>query len=283
MFNLSVRREALTKLEGTVKRYEKTRKSVQRASERLFKQRKRAAGEVIEAVEEYVSMLANSPKEFDKSVAKYRMEADRFDRTVQRLETEAIEATKIASATSAAGGTAGVGVAALGPTAAMAVATTFGTASTGTAISALSGAAATNAALAWIGGGTLAAGGGGMATGQFILALAGPVGWTISGVAIVGSSIYLNKRNKEIAKEATKERVKVEGKLRSLIIANREINGLGKRTKEHSEGCLVGLNWLTCNAPKNYREFNTGQKERLAALINHIQSLSQLLKIEVAL
>ena len=35
-------------------------------------------------------------------------------------------------------------------------------ASTGTAISSLSGAAATNAALAWLGGGTLAAGGGGV-------------------------------------------------------------------------------------------------------------------------
>ena len=39
----------------------------------------------------------------------------------------------------------------------MGVATTFGVASTGTAISALSGAAATNAALAWLGGGALAA------------------------------------------------------------------------------------------------------------------------------
>ncbi len=33
------------------------------------------------------------------------------------------------------------------------IATTFGTASTGTAISALSGVAATNAALTWLGGG----------------------------------------------------------------------------------------------------------------------------------
>ncbi len=43
---------------------------------------------------------------------------------------------------------------AFGPAAAMAIATTFGTASTGTAIAdTLFGAAATNAALAWLGGG----------------------------------------------------------------------------------------------------------------------------------
>lgn len=282
MFNSSVRRGALEKLDGAVNRYEATRKSVECASVQLFKQRQRAAGEVIERVEEYVNLLANSPKEFDKSVTQYRIEVDRFDRTVQRLETEAIESTDIARTTGAAGGAAGVGVATLGPTAAMAVATTFGTASTGTAISVLSGAAATNAALAWLGGGAIAAGGGGMAAGKILLALAGPVGWTISGLAIGGSAIYLNKRNKEIAEKATQECVKVEVKIRSLETANREIEGLGQRTKEHSEGCLAGLNWLTNRAPKNYRQFNLEQKEGLAALINHIRSLSQLLKAEVA-
>ena len=42
-------------------------------------------------------------------------------------------------------------------------------ASTGTAIGSLSGAAATNATLAWLGGGTLAAGGGGVAAGTLVL------------------------------------------------------------------------------------------------------------------
>jgi hypothetical protein len=45
-----------------------------------------------------------------------------------------------------------------------------GTASTGTAISTISGIAATNATLAWFGGGALAAGGAGMAGGTWVLA-----------------------------------------------------------------------------------------------------------------
>lgn len=51
------------------------------------------------------------------------------------------------------------------------------TASTGTAISGLSGAAATNATLAWLGGGALSAGGMGMAGGMAVLGgiVAGPV------------------------------------------------------------------------------------------------------------
>lgn len=50
------------------------------------------------------------------------------------------------------------------------------TASTGTAISTLSGAAATNATLAWLGGGSIAAGGGGIALGTMVLGgiVAGP-------------------------------------------------------------------------------------------------------------
>jgi hypothetical protein len=57
------------------------------------------------------------------------------------------------------------------------LATSIGAASTGTAISTLSGVAATNATLAWLGGGSLAAGGMGMTGGMVVLggAIAGPV------------------------------------------------------------------------------------------------------------
>ena len=36
-------------------------------------------------------------------------------------------------------------------------------------------------------------------------------------------------------------------------------------------------------APADYRNFNQEQKERLASLINHIRSLSELLRTEVTL
>ncbi len=85
----------------------------------------------------------------------------------------------------------------MGPTVAMGVATTFGVASTGTAISALSGAAATNAALAWLGGGALAVGGGGMAAGEAFLALAGPVGWAIAGVSLIASGLFFWKSSSD--------------------------------------------------------------------------------------
>ena len=283
MFNSSVRREAIEALKEAVAKHEVVREKTTHASERLFEQRRRTAREVIERVETYVNSLANSPKEFEKAVSNYRIVAGRFDRHVERLEIEAAQTTKVGSTTGTAGAMAGIGVAALGPSTALAVATTFGAASTGTAISALSGAAAANAALAWLGGGALAVGGGGMAAGSTLLALAGPVGWGVAGTAILGSAVFLRSRNRKYAEEATESRVKVEGEIRSLAAAMREIEGLRQQTEEHADGCLADLKWLTKRAPTDYREFQNDQKERLAALINHIRSLGKLLSAQVAL
>jgi hypothetical protein len=122
-----------------------------------------------------------------------------------------------------------------------------------------------------------------MAAGNALLALAGPIGWTIGGLAIAGSAAYLHSRNSQLAEEASRERVKVEAEVRSMKTAGREIRGLRERTQEHADGCLAGLAWLKTNAQPDYRQFSHSQKERLAALINHIRALSELLKAEVAL
>ena len=129
-------------------------------------------------------------KEVKKASLKWKQQ-------VQKIEKDCNDAIKKEKNVATVGSGVGVSIAALGPTAAMGVATTFGVASTGTAISALSGAAATNAALAWLGGGALAAGGGGVAAGNALLALAGPVGWAIAGVALVTSGIlyWITKSN----------------------------------------------------------------------------------------
>jgi hypothetical protein len=67
-----------------------------------------------------------------------------------------------------------------------------GSASTGTAIATLSGQAAINAMLAWLGGGSIAAGGGGMALGTIVLNVATcGVGLLIGGIifSMAGSSL----------------------------------------------------------------------------------------------
>ena len=129
-------------------------------------------------------------EELKKIRLNWKQQADKIEKDYKAA------AVKNAGA-GAAGAGVGVAVVALGPTAAMGVATTFGVASTGTAIATLHGAAATNAALAWLGGGALAAGGGGMAAGEAFLALAGPVGWAIAAVAIISSGLMFWKNHED--------------------------------------------------------------------------------------
>lgn len=101
----------------------------------------------------------------------------------------------------AALGTAG-GFAASGATASAVMA--FGTASTGTAISSLSGAAATNATLATIGGGSLAAGGGGMALGSILLNV------TTLGVGLLVGGIIFNIVGSKVSDQVDEAREQVE-------------------------------------------------------------------------
>lgn len=91
-----------------------------------------------------------------------------------------------------AGGAASGAIVALG---AYGAAQTFAAASTGTAIAALHGAAATNATLAFFGGGSLAAGGLGMAGGTMVLGglVAGPALMVLGFVAGGAASKELDK------------------------------------------------------------------------------------------
>ena len=206
MFYNQLKKKAIKKLKAAQEDYLLIAENANSKALELYAVRKAAAKE-IERIEMYINMLANSPKEFAKDIAQVKLEIKDFNRAVE-IEEESAAGNIKGAGTAVAGTVAGGLVASLGPTAAMAIATTFGTASTGAAISALSGAAATNAALAWLGGGALAAGGGGMAAGNAFLALAGPIGWGIAGVLIVGGSSFAAYKIRKQLKKLRKFQLK---------------------------------------------------------------------------
>lgn len=95
---------------------------------------------------------------------------------IDRASFEKADASEHFGVSLAGGALAGLTGGTLAAFGAYSVASTFAVASTGTAISSLSGAAATNATLAFFGGGSLATGGLGMAGGSAVLGglVAGP-------------------------------------------------------------------------------------------------------------
>lgn len=142
-------------------------------------------------------------------------------------------------------GTAGAtGLASAAPGTLMWAVTTFGTASTGTAISTLSGAAAQNAALACLGGGSIAAGGGGVAAGTSVLSAAVPIVAVVSFFIITPLFSHLSA-NKKIAKieseslKISKELEKIEaGKLKLDYCINR-IEELKKTLRKSLEAFIA--------------------------------------------
>ncbi len=276
MLNGDLKRKALERLEAVNKKHQDIAAKVTQEASDLYETRKATAQQTIRTCEDYINTLANSPKEFNKSVSEFKVNYAKFTKVVEQFNIDADRANIKGASVAGAGVLAGAGAAAFAPTAAMAIATTFGTASTGTAISALSGAAATNAALAWLGGGALAAGGGGMAAGNALLALAGPVGWAIGGIGLTGGALMLRGKNAEIAQKANQEAIKIKSQTAALKAASQEIDKLLSLTQQHASGVQKILNRLL-NSSSNYLYFSQEQKEELAALINSINALSQLL------
>lgn len=247
---------------------------------KLFVERSRATDSVGN-VEELVNSIANRPKTFDSDFEEIDINRNKFIESCEFADRE-LKAAREAAGGAGAGLAAGASVAFMAPSAAMWIATTFGTASTGTAISTLSGAAASNAALAWLGGGALSAGGGGIAAGNALLALAGPIGWTIAGATLLSSILlFANKRtklnkqkNEEIESvkkniEAVKE---LDGKINQILT---ETNSIRENLNKQYRECLALYG-------KDYSTFDEGQKLQLGALVNNTKALSAMFEKTIA-
>lgn len=129
----------------------------------------------------------------------------------ERIKEVSVGAGVLLGGLGGAGLGAAGGFAAAGATTAAVMA--LGTASTGTAIASLSGAAATNATLALLGGGTLALGGGGMAAGAAALSAA-----TLGVGLLVGGIIFNFTGGKlsDKADEAYSQMKKAEEKINTI-------------------------------------------------------------------
>ena len=220
-----------------------------------------------------VNSIANRPKDFDTEIAEIKTSRESFVGACEFARQE-LETAKKSALGAGAGAATGAAIVSVAPTVAMWVATTFGTASTGTAISALSGAAATNAALAWLGGGALAAGGGGMVAGHAFLALAGPVGWGIAGVTLLSSIVLfsinkmkLNKKKKEeieAVKNNTQTARMVAEQIQELID---EVLSLRDNLGQQYNGCLA-------NFGKDFTTIPREEQMQLGVLVNNTKSLA---------
>lgn len=208
-------------------------------------------------------------EELKKIRLNWKQQAEKIEKDYQAA------AVKNAGA-GAAGAGLGVAVVTMGPTVAMGVATTFGVASTGTAISALSGAAATNAALAWLGGGALAVGGGGMAAGEAFLALAGPVGWAIAGVSLVVSGLFFWKSSSDKKRLESIFTAISERDIKSYEMAIVELKERISRIVDENAKLSDAITKIATFG-LDYKKMTEAQQYELGAYVNLMNASTQLL------
>ena len=141
-------------------------------------------------------------------------------------------------------------------------------ASTGTAIAGLSGAAATNATLAWLGGGSLAAGGFGMAGGMMVL------GGLVAGPALAVGGVFMASKAKEALYEAEeyydkarafKEQAKnICSNLSAIDERAKQIDFVLKKLDVYFKQSVAGLSAVTSNG-LNWKTYTNEEKQIVGA------------------
>lgn len=238
----------------------------------LYRERSLAVDRITQ-IEYLVNSIANRPKDFDTEIAEIRTSRETFVGACEFAKQE-LEAAKKSALSAGAGVVTGAAIVSVAPTVAMWVATTFGTASTGTAISALSGAAATNAALAWLGGGALAVGGGGMAAGHAFLALAGPVGWGIAGVTLLSSIMLFSVNKLKLDKKKKDEIESVKNNTNSARLVAAQIQELLDETVSLRNHLTQQYNDCLACFDKDFTAIPREQQMQLGVLVNNTKALA---------
>mgnify|MGYP001354397853 CR=1 FL=1 len=154
-------------------------------------------------------------------------------------------------------------------------------AGTGTAISSLGGVAASNATLAWLGSGTLAAGGYGVAGGTMVLGVlvAGPALLVLGSVLGARASKKLDdaSANLEKAKTYEKEVEVVCEKLNAIIevttLAADTLNALRKRLNDANRS----LGMIIENSGIDYSKYNDPDKKSVFQAVKYAQLVKKVI------
>ncbi len=216
----------------------------------------------IEFIEKNIGKANKAQKEFLEGFDGISVEQ------IKEYKTATIEAEQFFK-----GGMKAIGGAAAGYGGAMTVASSVGIASTGTAISGLSGAAATNATLAWFGGGSLAAGGGGMALGSLVLG-----GITVGPALLIGGFVFAGEQEKALTKarqyeaEVNKATAEIDAIGDFLAQVIRRIYELKDLLKSLNNRAIYGLDELE-SLPYFDPNQDAGKFQQVALLIKAISEI----------
>lgn len=140
-------------------------------------------------------------------------------------------------------------------------------ASTGTAISTLSGVASTNATLAWLGGGSLATGGFGMAGGSLVL------GGLVTAPALAITGFHLASKGEEALTEAKAYEAKNEELIAKIEQMQTEVKGISISALEQQYVLLRAVKYFEEHIKVN----DDSNQEKFEVMIKYGKQLKAIL------
>ncbi|MGW5571465.1 hypothetical protein ACWEVD_09720 [Nocardia thailandica] len=127
----------------------------------------------------------------------------------------------------------------------------------------------------------MAAGGGGTAAGTTLLALAGPIGWTIAGATLL-ASIALFAKKKFENREAKNEALSAIKRNTALVRGmDAQIQDLLRRTTAIREGLVRSYGEALVHFRADFQALTPAERSTLAALVNNTKSCAAMLSVRV--
>ena len=263
--------------------------AVENAKNRLEKQREEVSASLQHLGEEKLFILNNSVDAFLNTFEKIK-NVDFTESTgleelknlnIDQRDFEELKELGSFALNIAGSATAGVAGGAMTAIGAYGAAQTLACASTGTAISALHGAAATNATLAFFGGGSLASGGLGMAGGTMVL------GGLVFGPALMVMGLIAGTKAGEKLEKALENKAQADEITEALNTASFQCSSIRRRTYmfynllAHLDTYFLPQIWkmedIVAGEGTDYRTYKLDSKKAIAAAASTACSIKAVL------
>ena len=124
--------------------------------------------------------------------------------------------------------------------------------------------------------------GAGIAAGNALLAMAGPVGWTIAGATLLSSILIFSKKKAKLNRQKNEEIETIKKNTGRIQEVDVQIRELLHQTTEVCTGLRGSYTICMDLFGKNYIEFSEDQKKSLGALVNQTKALAALFEKTVS-
>ena len=117
-----------------------------------------------------------------------------------------------------------------------------------------------------------------MVAGHALLAMAGPIGWTVAGATLLTSILLFSKKKAKLNKQKNEEIEKVKKNTEKIREIDAQLNEILTQTMNVRNGLNGSFEACMDLFGKDYMDFSDEQKRELGALVNQSKTLSAMLK-----